>query len=119
MNIRHETNITDFLKNITTNMEIDIFTEDEKEIKKTDEIIKTGMKLKLSDGSTYNLIVRGDVNRDGRVTLTDVSKLLLHYNETKGFEVTNEYSLKGCDLNLDGKVSLTDLSQIIRLYNSI
>ena len=119
MNITHETSIIDFLKNINTNMEISFFSEDDKEIKKTDGIVKTGMKLKLSDGTMYNLIVRGDVNRDGRVTLTDISKLLLHYNETKGFEVTNEYSLKGCDLNLDGKVSLTDLSQIIRLYNSI
>ena len=35
---------------------------------------------KLSDSSEYTLIVRGDIKTDGILDLTDVSKLILHYN---------------------------------------
>lgn len=119
MNIEHETKKVDFLKNIITNMTITIQTEDGTEVTNDDEIIKTGMKLKLSDGTEYILIVRGDINKDGKVTLTDISKLILHYNENKGFEITDEFMLKGCDLNCDGNITLTDISQMLVLYNSI
>lgn len=119
MNIEHSTKKVDFLKNITTNMIIAVQTEDGQEVTSDDEIIKTGMKLKLSDGTEYILIVRGDINKDGRVTLTDISKLILHYNENRGFEITDEVMLKGCDLNCDTQITLTDISQILVLYNSI
>ena len=39
-----------------------------------DSVIKTGMKLKLVNGQEFDLIVRGDLNCDGKVTLTDLSK---------------------------------------------
>ena len=76
------------------------------------------MILKLSEGSKFTLIVKGDMNQDGKVSLIDVSKLLLHYNEQKGYELTGAPE-KAADMNVDGRVSLIDLSRIITLYNSI
>ena len=96
-----------------------IFTEDDKEVSKDNDLIKTGMKLNLSNGKTYNLIVRGDINKDGKVTLTDISKLILHYNESKAFILKDPYSLKACDMNFDGEITLTDISQLIIFYNHI
>lgn len=119
MNIEHSTKKVDFLKNITTNMSITIQTEDGNEITNDEEIIKTGMKLKLSDGTEYILIVRGDINKDGKLTLTDISKLILHYNGNRGYEITDPVMLKGCDLNFDDQITLTDISQIVVVYNSI
>ncbi len=119
LNITHETTKSEFIKNITTNLEIQVLTEDNKEVGNNNEYIKTGMKLKLSNGKTYNLIVRGDINRDGKVTLTDISKIIFHYNESKDFILTNEYSLKACDMNFDEEITLTDISQLIFLYNHI
>jgi len=119
MNIEHSTKKIDFLKNITTNMGITIKTEDDIEVTNNEELIKTGMKLKLSDGTEYILIVRGDINKDGKLTLTDISKLILHYNENRGFEITDTIMLKGCDLNLDDKITITDVSQIVLTYNNI
>ena len=55
---------------------------------------------------------------DGLVSLIDLSKILLHYNGVKGFELTGN-ALKGADMNIDDKVSLLDVSQMIVLYNSI
>ena len=61
--------------------------------------------IKLNDKEEYVLIVRGDINGDGKVTLTDLSKLILHYNETRGFILTGS-SLKSADMNYDKKVLL-------------
>ena len=114
--IASETDISNFKKHISSKEKITIYNADGKEAKE-DEIIKTGMKLKSENGKEYDLIVRGDISCDGKVSLVDLSKLILHYNEKKGF------ILSGCpnsaaDMNGDGKVSLVDVSQMLVLYNS-
>ncbi len=118
LNISHDTTKEKLLQNITTSLDQNIFDENGNEILNNNEIIKNGMKLKLSDNSEYILIIRGDTNCDGKLNLVDLSKLLLHYNEMRGFELTGT-ALKAADMNLDGVINLVDLSQIIVLYNSI
>ena len=76
------------------------------------------MKLKLDTGNEYTLVVRGDINCDGNITLTDLSKLILEYNETTGFRLDG-VSLDGADLNCDGKITLTDVSQLLVIYTEI
>ena len=67
---------------------------------------------------TYKLVVRGDINGDGKVTLTDISRLVFHYNEYEEYQLTDA-PLKAADMNYDGKISLTDLSQLVFYYSSI
>ena len=57
-------------------------------------------------------------NCDGNITLTDLSKLILEYNETTGFRLDG-VSLDGADLNCDGKITLTDVSQLLVIYTEI
>ena len=111
-----ETTISVFKSNIETNATIKILDED-KEVTEDNKIIKTGMKLKLNDTKEFELIVRGDLNCDGKVTITDLSKLILHYNETKGHNLTGN-ACDAADMNYDKKVTITDLSQMLVLYNS-
>lgn len=115
-NIGYETTIEQFKNNLTTDSETLEFTFKGENV--SNGLIKTGMKMKLYDDTEYILVVRGDINQDGKVTLTDLSKLILHYNEMKGFELSGD-SLKGADLNMDERVSLIDVSQMLILYNSI
>ncbi len=117
MNIEFNTTKEELLNNIQVKSGKNVINSDGSSVK-DDEVIKTGMKLRLSDGSLYTLVVRGDINMDGRVSLTDLSKLILHYNGVKGFELIGD-SFKGADMNIDGKVSLVDVSQLVVLYNSI
>ena len=117
MNISYNTTKIKLLENIKNIENVKIIDKENKEISEQD-VIKTGMKLILSNNTEYNLIVRGDINCDGKITLTDLSKLILHYNEMRGFELQGS-SLKAGDLNLDNNITLTDLSQLIVLYNSI
>ena len=117
MNIPEATKASLLLENLNTNLTKEVYNEDETENTSEDVIIKTGMKLKLSDGNTYILIVRGDIKADGIIDLTDISKLLLHYNENRGYELSGN-SLKAADMNIDGKVDIVDISQILVVYNS-
>ncbi len=118
MKIPHGTKVKEFLNNIETNLVKKVYNENGTEITNSDEVMATGMKLKLSDSIEYTLIVRGDIKTDGILDLTDVSKLILHYNENKGFELSGN-PLKAADMNLDGKIDLVDVSQMIVLYNTI
>lgn len=118
LNITHNTTKEKLLSNIKTSLDQSIFDENGNEILNNNEIIKTGMKLKLSDNSEYILIIRGDTNCDGKLNLVDLSKLLLHYNEMRDFNLTGVAEKAG-DMNFDGIINLVDLSQIIVLYNSI
>lgn len=117
MNISYDTTIKEFKNNIKTDSKLKIIKEDNQEITNDNELIKTGLKMIVDDKEEYILVVRGDINCDGKVTLTDLSKLILHYNEVKGNILTGCQE-RGADLNIDGKVSLVDLSQLIVLYNS-
>ena len=115
-NIRYETNVEEFKRNLHSNSEIIDILENDELVE--DGIIKSGMKLKLSDGKEYTLIVRGDITENGRITLTDFSKLILHYNEVKGFGLRGN-KLESADMDLDGRVTLVDVSQFLVLYNSL
>lgn len=76
------------------------------------------MKLKLECGKEFDLVVRGDINGDGRVSLINLSKILLHYNGMQGF-ILEGSSCKVADMSYDDKVSLICISQMLFFYNSI
>lgn len=110
----YDTTIEKFKKNIKTNSEkLEFYDSENKKMDDT-AIIKNGTKLKLSDGSSYTLIVRGDTNCDGEISLVDLSKMVAHYGDQNKYGLTGN-SLKAADLNVDGKVSLIDISQIVDL----
>ncbi|MCR3922356.1 MAG: Ig-like domain-containing protein, partial [Firmicutes bacterium] len=73
----------------------------------------TGLSLKIMDESvvikTYAIIVTGDTNGDGKISVTDMittKAQLLGSNTLKG------EALYAADTNGDGKVSITDFIQI-------
>ena len=76
------------------------------------------MKIVLDNGDIYTLIVRGDLNCDGVITLTDFSKMILEYNEVTGYRLSGA-PLEAADLNIDNKITLTDVSQLVVIYSSI
>jgi hypothetical protein len=75
--------------------------------------IGTGMVLKLMDGSTVlqslTVVVTGDVNGDGRITLTDFVQVKAHLMAKS--MLAGAYG-KAADVNGDGKVTLTDFVKL-------
>lgn len=116
------TSIDKFKNNILSNA-TDIYFIDSNNNNVTDakELVKTGMKVKFKnkdDEKTYTIIVRGDLDGDGEITIVDFSKILLHISEKKGFELTGN-AYKGADMNNDGDVNIVDFSKLLSIFASI
>ena len=73
----------------------------------TNEIlVGTGDILKTKSNKEYIIIVKGDINKDGKVNITDIMKL-------KDIIVNNLYEdvlvQKAADLNNNNKINITDV----------
>ena len=96
---------------------IKVCDENGNEVLDGNETIKTGMRIKLSNNEEYALIVRGDTNSDGRISISDVSRLKASYIGIKNS--LDSYELRASDLNLDGEITILDVAKMMMLYNSI
>ena len=106
--ISPETTVKEFIENCESNGEIKIFDIDGNELSEEDKI-GTGMTLTVSGQLMHKLAVIGDVNGDGKISVTDLAKLKLAYIGTKILE--DEYLL-AADVNYDKKLSITDIAQL-------
>lgn len=80
---------------------------------KNDEIVCTGDILKQSDGSNYTLIVNGDIDKDGQVTIRDLIKLR---NILLNIEKTDDCQKLAADTDMDNKeINIKDLVAIRNL----
>ena len=68
---------------------------------------------KSDDGHDFML---GDVNGDGKITVTDLSKVAAHIKSVK---MLAEEQQKSADVNRDGKITVTDLSKIAAHIKSV
>ena len=85
-----------------------IVNSDEETIEET-EILGTGARINLTEEIQYKLIVIGDVNGDGKITPTDVTKIK---REIVGLEkLKNEYREAG-DVNESKSITTTDLVKV-------
>ena len=104
--------VSTVVKNIKAkypNSTVKVLNSSNKEI--TSGTIATGQKITITNNTTktYNVVVKGDTNGDGKVSAIDYSKVKLHIlNTTK---LSGSYSL-AADTNGDGKVSAIDYSKI-------
>ena len=105
LNINPETTTKSFMENFTIIKGYKIKNEDT-ELGEEDKI-STGDILEDEDGTKFILVVKGDLNRDGRLSLIDLSigrKYLL------GIIDIDEVQKLSSDMNTDEETSLMDLS---------
>ncbi len=78
-----------------------------------DELLSTGMLVQLVDGETVvqslTLIVTGDINGDGKITITDMVTMKAHI---LGSNVLEGAQALAADYNGDGKISITDFVSV-------
>ena len=87
----------------------DVVYRDGKQV--TSGLLGTGMTV-VSEGKTFAVIVVGDANGDGRITITDVVAMQSHVVGKKTLE--GAYAL-AVDLNGDGKITVTDVVKAARI----
>ena len=79
--------------------------------------IKTGYRF-IVEGSTYTIVVQGDINQDGKVSSLDYVKIKNHIMGTN--TITNTILKMAADANNDGNIKSTDYVRIknyIMAYN--
>ena len=78
-----------------------------------DKLVGTGMTVKLMYGQTvravYTVIVTGDVNGDGKITITDMLAMKAHI--LKKTLLSGVY-LQAADTSGEGKITITDFLQV-------
>ncbi len=106
--------IKDLLSNVDNESStLKVYNSDLTEITDLDEVIKTGQVIKLIiNGKVYDelyIVLKGDINGDGLIDVTDKSKLKDHILLRN--EIT-DYTKYAADLNNDGLIDVSDNSKI-------
>ena len=112
--IYNNTKISSFIENMDTTGEYQIVDKNENVVTDYSSLVTTNMKF-ITNNETYYLVVRGDLNGDGKITITDLSKQVLHYVNYPGYILTGAYA-KAADINLDENFTITDLSQLRLIF---
>ena len=101
------TTVADFKANITANSKIIVIDQKGNE-QKEDDIVKTGMKMKLDNGNVeFTIGVLGDINGDGDIDILDLAKMKLHLIDKN---ILTGVNLLTADINKDGEVDINDLA---------
>lgn len=115
LNIKEETTLKTYLENISIKegYKLVVYDEGDNELS-IDDIITTGSKIKFYKNNNviaeYINIVYGDVNGDGIINITDVSKLFSHISNNE--EIKEDYYLKAADVNFDDHITITDIAKL-------
>lgn len=106
--VKPKVSINDFKSNIICNVEYRINDKNGTVVSDADTLVSTGMKLK-TEKQEYTIVVKGDINGDGQISITDVVKSNLY---SVHIQTPNEIEKIAADINEDGKITITDVVQL-------
>ena len=98
---------------IKTSGSIKFIDNNEKALLSSD-IIRTGSKIKINTGTEekeYTLVVYGDVNGDGEISIFDINEAIKYKDQDK----ENDCYKEAADVAKDGKIDIFDYNEIIKL----
>lgn len=105
------TTVNTLKSHINTNEQTRVYNLSDREIT-GDTIVGTGMIITIGENTEYSLVITGDLNGDGKLTMQDISLMQSHMVKLKTLD---EPFQKAADMNQDGKLSISDLSKICRV----
>ena len=86
-----------------------VFLDKKGNVLAEDDIIGTDMTLKVGSTLQFTLIVTGDLDGNGKFSITDLAQMKLHFVE---IELLTGNKLKAADISGNGEVTITDLAQM-------
>lgn len=96
--------------NIATSYSMQLLDKNDNMISDNSVIIKTGMKLEVNN-IKYNIVIPGDINGDGKISIIDLSQLRSHLAGINGKVKSGVYKM-AADMNDSDSVTITDLSKL-------
>ncbi len=112
--IKLETTAEQLLKKIHTSGSVTI-TNSEGNTIEGEDIVGTGSKVKVTLSSTnyeYTVVVLGDLNSDGKVTIGDVSKLFQYLR--KKIQMDDYYIVAGNVVSSDNEIKIGDVAKLFQ-----
>lgn len=103
-NVAPRTKISELDNNISTNMEYKIYDKNGKLVQ-GNTIISTGMKLE-NETDTYKIAVKGDLNGDGNMDISDMLKMKLYL---VGLAKLKDEFYRAADMDNDKMITVSDL----------
>ncbi len=106
-----ETKVQDFLANIEIDGEAKVYDHQGNEVQ-PDKIVGTGYKVIIeTEGVTYEyqIAVRGDLDGNGKISITDLSML---NQRAVGDKKLSDIQEAAADIDGNGKISITDISML-------
>ena len=92
-------------------MEYQILNKNGVVITNTEEI-GTGCKIKMQSGKTYTIVVWGDLDGDGQISLAELAKI----SKIGVNKITpTDLEKSAIDMNMNGKIELSELAAIAKL----
>ena len=106
--IASNTTVEQFKENIEGNQEI-TFIDKDGNVLEDNAIITTDTIAKLSDNKQYTLIVTGDIDCDGEMTINDLAQMKLYIID---LEKLSESRIKAANLDDDTEITINDLAKM-------
>ena len=100
----------ELMNNINTNMNVVLKEYNGTKVTSNSSILKTGMKLSVAN-NTYDIVIKGDMSGDGKMSITDLLQMRYHLAKVSGKVKSGAYEQAG-DMNDSNSVTITDLSQM-------
>ncbi len=112
LDVSPETTLEDLVNSFDSNVDYKIVDKEGNEVSK-DELVATGMKIILDteDNKEYTIIVKGDIDGDGLITITDLSMLK---KSMIGLQELDEIESQAANVDLDNEIQITDLSKVVK-----
>ena len=109
--INPKSTVSNLKNSIKADMEYQILNKNGVVITNTDKI-GTGCKIKMQSGKTYTIIVWGDLDGDGQISLAELAKI----SKIGVNKVTpSDLEKSAIDMNMNGKIELSELAAIAKL----
>ncbi|MCI8384066.1 MAG: hypothetical protein HFJ33_04290, partial [Clostridia bacterium] len=102
------TTVTKFKENVETEQNM-IFLDFEGNALEENDIIATGMTIKVGETLEYTLVVTGDLDGDGEISVNDLAQVKLHLID---YEKLTGIRFKAGDLDNDAEITINDAAQI-------
>lgn len=111
--------VEEFINNLESNGVLTVWDKDGNQIDPKDRV-KTGMILKATKGKeelTFDIVVKGDIDGDGRVRSKDLDILTKHLSEAE--QITDPLRMRAADILDDGKgrVRSNDLDEFYKVLS--
>lgn len=107
-NIPRNTDVEFFMENVRLGADEYTIKNHKGEVISGNQLVGTNTTLSV-EGQEYKTIIKGDTSGDGKITITDVAKVQLHFVK---LELLEDNFIEAADMNNTSDITITDVARL-------